>query len=311
MTKSKIALLFAGQGAQYVGMGRDFYEESPIAQAIFDIGEAFRPGTPEVCFRGSPAALSRLENLQPCLYLTDLAIAGCLADAGLQPDAVAGFSVGELAALAFAGVITDADGFRLATLRGSEMAGCALRYPCTLTAVIGLDAPQVCALAAEYTDIYPISFECPGQVSVAGFPEEMPAFCARVLAAGGRAVPLTVGGALHTPYMSLACAALTGALSCMTVSKARMPVFANLTGLPYPGNPAQVKDTISDEVMSCVRFEESVRHMAESGIDTFIEIGPGDTLSGYAERTVPGVKVFHISTLNEMREVLHQVRHNI
>lgn len=304
MTTRKIALLFAGQGTQYVGMGRDFYEESPVARAIFDIGEAFRPGTPEMCFSGSSAALSRPENLQPCLYLCDLAIAGRLADAGLRPDAVAGFSIGELAALAFAGVITDADGFRLATLRGSEMAGCALRYPCTLTAVLGLDAPQVCALAAEFTDIYPISFECPGQVSVAGFQTELPSFCAKVMAAGGRAIPLTVGGAQHTPYMSLACASLTGALSCMTVSKARMPVYANLTGLPYPGNPAQVKDTIADEVMSCVRFEESIRRMAESGIDTFIEIGPGDTLSGYVSRTVPGADVFRISTLDEMHEVL-------
>lgn len=304
----KIAFLFAGQGAQYTGMGADLYESNPIARIMYDVGEAFRPGTREQCFKGGHAALSVTENIQPCLYLTDLAVAACMADAGIQPDAVAGFSIGELAALAFAGVITDADGFRLAVLRGSEMAGCARRFPASLYAVLSLDTATVCALAAGFSDVYPISFECPGQISVAGEAAEMQHFCEKVIAAGGMAVPLTVGGAFHTPYMSTACAALTGALAYMTVSRARMPVFANLTGLPYPGNPASVKDTIADEVMSCIRFEESIRHMAATGIHTFVEIGPGDTLSELVTRILPDAEVLHVCSAAELNDVAAALR---
>ena len=133
----KIAFLFAGQGAQAVGMGKDMAEHLPVAKAVFDMGESLRPGVTELCFAGDPEELKKTENTQPCLYLTDYAIAQALVSAGVVPAAVAGFSLGEIPALAFAGVMTDADGFRFVSLRGETMAAESARHPGGMAAALG------------------------------------------------------------------------------------------------------------------------------------------------------------------------------
>lgn len=310
MNQNSIAFLFAGSLAGYgkEGMGYDFYQESPVARAIFDIGEIFRPGTLNRCFTARSGEKLPETDAQPCAYLTGLAIAASLADAGVVPAVTAGYSVGELTALAYAGVVTDADGFRLATVRGSESESCARRYPCVLTRVLNLDPVSVCAVASEFTDIYPTAFECEGQITVAGSAAEMPAFCAAVTKLGGLPVPKSGNGCYHTPYMATACAAMTGALAYMTVSPSRLPVFANTTGLPYPGNPNAVKDMIADGIMTGVRFCETLRNMAGTGISTFITVGDDGELAGFVRRTVDGARVLPVTCLSDFETVVSTVK---
>ena len=180
----KTALLFAGQGAQAVGMGADFYETSPAARAVFDMGEEIAPGITALTFHGDAAELAKTENTQPCLFLTDLAIAAALRENGLCPGAVAGFSLGELPALAFSGLLTEEDAFRLVLLRGQTMAKLSGEHPGAMAAVLKLDASTVEGICGQFTEIWPVNYNCPGQISCAGSKEQMDDFCAAVKTAG-------------------------------------------------------------------------------------------------------------------------------
>ena len=221
---SKIAFLFAGQGAQYVGMGRDLYESVPAAKEVFDLGESRRPGTLATCFEGPGEALTQTENTQPALFLVDLACARALSAAGVMPDAVAGFSLGEIPALAFTGVLSDADAFDTVVLRGNTMQTCGERHPGGMAAVMKLPPEEVERIAATFNCIYPVNYNCPGQIACAGAAGEIDAFCDAVKAAGGRAVKLAVSGAFHTPFLADATDALRRHLSGLALSAPKIPL---------------------------------------------------------------------------------------
>lgn len=301
---SKIAFLFAGQGAQYVGMGRDLYESVPAAKEVFDLGESRRPGTLATCFEGPGEALTRTENTQPALFLVDLACARALSAAGVMPDAVAGFSLGEIPALAFTGVLSDADAFDTVVLRGNTMQTCGERHPGGMAAVMKLPPEEVERIAATFNCIYPVNYNCPGQIACAGAAGEIDAFCDAVKAAGGRAVKLAVSGAFHTPFMVDATDALRRHLSGLALSAPKIPLYSDYTADLYPGDSEKIAETIAEQASRSVRWETIIRRMADTGIDTFIEVGAGATLSKLVSRTLTDVQILHVENAETLRETL-------
>ena len=301
---SKIAFLFAGQGAQYVGMGRDLYESVPAAKEVFDLGESRRPGTLATCFEGPGEALTQTENTQPALFLVDLACARALSAAGVMPDAVAGFSLGEIPALAFTRVLSDADAFDTVVLRGNTMQTCGERHPGGMAAVMKLPPEEVERIAATFNCIYPVNYNCPGQIACAGAAGEIDAFCDAVKAAGGRAVKLAVSGAFHTPFMADATDALRRHLSGLALSAPKIPLYSDYTADLYPGDSEKIAETIAEQASRSVRWETIIRRMADTGIDTFIEVGAGATLSKLVSRTLTDVQILHVENAETLRETL-------
>ncbi len=303
----KIAFLFVGQGAQYPGMGRDLYDAEPASRAVFDLAEARRPGTIAQCFSGDRETLSQTDNTQPCLFADSLACAAALTAHGVQADFAAGFSLGEITAMGYTGILSEEDAFSLVCTRGAEMHRCALAHPGSMAAVLKLQPEQVSALCGEFSDLYPVNYNCPGQISVAGSSDEMDAFLQRVKEAGGRGVKLAVSGAFHTRYMAPAGEKLQQALATMTVSPARIPLYANYTARPYPAERGEIVALCVAQLQNCVRFEETLRNLYADGADTFIEVGAGTTLSGFVNRTLTGVQVMHVSDVESLRQTLSQL----
>ena len=304
----KIAFLFAGQGAQSVGMGKDLYDNNATAKAVFDMGEELRPGSLKMCFEGPGEELTQTENTQPCLFLTDLACAKALEAAGVRADMAAGFSLGEIPALAFSGVLSDEDAFRLVTLRGKTMAECAGKHPGSMVAALKLDNAKVEEVCAGFENVYPVNYNCPGQLSCAGAVEELDAFVDAIKAAGGRAVKLAVSGAFHTPFMVDATKALKEALDGMTVSEPQLTLYANLTGGVYPEGKENIVDTVAKQASNSVRWESIIRDMAANGVDTFIEVGAGTTLSGLVKRTLTDVKVLNVCDKATLEETVKSLQ---
>lgn len=198
-----VAFLFAGQGAQHPAMGVDLIEASPAAAEVFAIVDEVRPGTSEQCRSASKEELSQTENTQPCVFVHDLAAATALRERGVVPAACAGFSLGEVAALTFAGAFDTRAGFELVCERAALMAAAAERHPGGMRAVIKLDAEQVENLAKQAgEDCWPVNYNSPQQTVVAGAPEALQELDVLVKGAGGRAMKVAVSGAFHSPYMT-------------------------------------------------------------------------------------------------------------
>lgn len=303
----RIAFLFAGQGAQAVGMGKDLAEALPVAQDVFSVGETVRSGVTELCFQGDAEELKKTENTQPCLFLCDLAIARALTAAGVTPEAVAGFSLGEIPALTYAGVMTDADGFRFVSLRGETMASASEKHPGGMAAVLKLTPDVVEETCAQFSEVWPVNYNCPGQVSCAGNATQIDDFCNAIKAAGGRAVKLPVSGAFHTPYMSEVAPVLRAALEETDLHAPHLPVYANRTAAPYPTDRAGMTELLSEQVCKPVRWEETLRAMAASGIDTFVEVGAGATLTGFVKRTLPDATALTVNDLPSYEAALKEL----
>lgn len=287
----KVAFVFAGQGAQYGGMGKSLCEASPAAAQVFAAADELRPGTSRQCFEGSAEQLSITKNTQPCMYCVDLAAGRALQEAGIAPDFVAGFSLGEIAALAFSGVFTPKEGFSFVCKRAEAMQEAAEKNPGSMAAVLKLTTSQVEELCAEFTNVWPVNYNCPGQLTVAGETKELEEFCKRAAEAGGRAVPLAVSGGFHSPLMEDASAALEAELRGYELHEPEMPVFANYTAKPYGGD---MRELVVKQVKNPVHWQETIEALAELGVDTFIECGPGKTLSGLIKKTIKGANVLRV-----------------
>lgn len=285
----RIAFVFSGQGDQHPGMGKELYESYDSAKAVFAMCDRLRPGTSEQCFGGTEEQLRETKNTQPCLFAAELAAADVLIGEGIAPDAVAGFSLGELVAATVAGIFDRETGFRLICRRGELMQEAALKHETSMVAVVKLAPETVTELCSEFPEVYPVNFNCPGQISVSGLSSSMKDFCDSVKAAGGRAIPLRVAGAFHSPFMKEAAEKFAAELAGVSISESSIDVYSNVTAEPYTSD---VRGLLSRQICSPVQWERTVRRMTASGIDTFIEIGPGKTLTNMIKKTDPEVKVY-------------------
>lgn len=305
-----VAFLFAGQGAQHPGMCRELAEREPAARAVFAAADAARPGTSAQCFEGTQEELNDTANTQPCVFAADLACARALEAAGVAPAAVAGFSLGEVAALTFAGAYTDEEGFELVCRRAELMADAAAKHPGAMRAVLKLDAPTVEALAREAGEAWPVNYNSPQQTVVAGAPAALEALDELVRAARGRSMPVAVSGAFHSPYMAEAADGLAAFLAGGRAPvEPRIPVIANRTAAAYPAGSAPEDararaELLAGQVSHPVQWVRTLQELEALGVDTFIEVGPGKTLTGLVKRTLKGARALACETPEQLDAVL-------
>ena len=301
----KIAFVFSGQGAQYVGMGKAFYDSIPAVKNLYDACEAFRAGTLEQSFTGDPENLKQTENTQPCLYLADVAAALALKENGIQPDGFAGFSLGEIPALALGGAYSLEDGFKIASIRGKAMAKASEGVNASMMAVVKIPSEQAEELAKPYDKIFPVNYNSPMQLVFSGDKEQLEAFGADVKAAKGRGLMLKVSGAFHSPYMTPAVEPFGEALKDFEVKLPELPVYANYTAKPYEGDP---KTLMLEQVNHPVQWTKLILRMAEDGFDTFIETGVGTTLQKLIKQILPDAKAYQVDSTESLQAVLEALK---
>jgi len=295
----KIALLFAGQGAQTVGMGQDLAAAFPAARAIFDrASQTLGYDLAAICFAGPEAELTKTEHAQPGIFLVSWVAFELLKQRlpSLSFQATAGLSLGEFTALAAAGVFSFEDGLKVVRARGQFM-----QEACDLTqggmaAIIGLDETktrEACAQAgAELANL-----NCPGQIVISGATAAIQRACELAKAAGAkRALPLPVAGAYHSQLMASAQPKLRQALAPIPLHLPSVPVISNVTARPH-ATAGEIAARLVEQVTASVRWEESIRHLLADGFTRFIELGPGTALTGFMKRIDKNAQVLNIADL--------------
>ena len=287
----KTALVFSGQGAQYPGMGKELYECSAAARQVFEMAERVRPGTLTQCFEGTKEELSLTINTQPCVFITDLAAAAAVAEKGIRPDFTAGFSLGEIAAIAFAGMLSYEDAFRLVCRRAELMDKAAHEHPGAMAAVMKITPQQTEDICAAFQQAYPVNYNSPAQTVVAAAENEIDALCEKVKESKGKAVKLAVSGAFHSPFMDTAAAGMRDYLQQVTLQDPTIPVYANCTAQPYSGD---YRELIAQQINHPGRWQTIVENMIQEGADRFIEVGVGKTLTGLIKKINGDVSAVNI-----------------
>lgn len=304
---SKIAFVFPGQGAQYPGMGKSIYENSKATRELFEKCESLRPGTLATCFEGTEDELRQTANTQPCLYLTGLGTALALNEQGIFADAVAGFSLGEICALAYAGGYSAEDGFRVVCERGALMQQAAIENDTAMTAVLKAAPETVEKVCGESPHVYPVNYNSPQQTVVSGLRCELDLFKQRMSEEGFRCVDLAVSAAFHSPYMAGAAEKFGAVLEGTQMQYPKIPVYSNTTAQKYPEN---IKDALCTQIKSPVKWTDTINNMVNDGIEIFIETGTGKTLSGLIKRIAPSAKIYTVNEYSDIEKVISEVKAN-
>lgn len=294
----KCAVVFPGQGSQRVGMGKELASEYPIARETFEEADdvlGFRLS--RLCFEGPEEELVRTENAQPALVATGIAVYRVLQEEGFEPQAAAGHSLGEYAALVAADAIDFKDALRTVRLRGELMEAAVPNGAGTMGAILGLDDETVRSLCAEEEGIvFPATYNAPGQVVVAGKTEAVLRVMERARERGARrAQRLNVSGPFHSPLLAGAGEALAEKLAGVAMRPPKFPVYANVTARPVE-SVSQIKENLARQVSAPVRWVETIENMAADGISSFVEAGPGKVLSGLIKRILAGAQLASVES---------------
>lgn len=301
---SKIAFTFPGQGAQYAGMGKEFYEEYPLCRQVIDCASRVTGlDLPALCFEENEK-LHITEYTQIAILSVSAAILKLLEEKGLHSEVNAGLSLGEYGALLASGVLLPEDAFALVRKRGIYMQE-AVPVGGAMSAVLGLAAERIEEICRETEgDVFVANYNCPGQIAITGEENAVEAAAVKLKEAGAkRVLPLKVSGPFHSPLLQGAGERLKMALEQVEIQPFSTPYVSNVTG-KYVTSPGQVKELLVRQVSSSVRWQQSVECMLADGVDTFVEIGPGKTLTGFLRKINRGAKGYHVETPEDMEKVL-------
>lgn len=304
---SRIAFVFPGQGAQYIGMGREFYESSKSAKEVFELAsEATGLDIPALCFEENDR-LNVTEYTQAAMLACEAAILRAVQEAGIVPEVNAGLSLGEYGALIASGALTMEEAFRVVRKRGIFMQG-AVPVGGAMAAVIGMDGEKIAGICEETDGMVTVAnYNCPGQVVITGEEKAVDAAGAALKEAGARRViPLNVSGPFHSPMLQKAGEQLGMVLEDVTVHDIAIPYVANVTA-EYVTEKNQVKELLSRQVAASVCWQQSVENMLSQGVDTFLEIGPGKTLTGFLKKIDRNAVGLHIEKPEDLEEILRKL----
>ena len=306
-TAAKIAFCFPGQGSFEAGMGRDIAEAVPAARAVFESGSAASGLDLErLCFHAPPEELFDTAVQQPALVATSLAVLAAVRDRGLEPDFVVGHSVGEFAALAAAQAMTADEAIALVRERGIAMAEAAARHPGSMAAILGLEDEVVETLCRKILGVWPANYNCPGQIVVSGEHAAVDECIQQAQSHGARrAVKLKVSGAFHSPLVARAADRLRPAIERIKFQEPVSPFMSTVTARIESAQ--RMGPLLVDQLTAPVRFTQSATELMRDGVRTFVEVGPGNVLSGLVkriDRSVKSISVNDLASLDKLHEAL-------
>ena len=301
---SKVAFVFPGQGAQYVGMGKDFYEQIPVSRKVYTIAsEVTGLNLPGLCFKENEQ-IDITEYTQIAMLATEASMLAALQEKGVKADVAAGLSLGEYGAILTAGAMSLEDVFRVVRQRGILMQK-AVPTGGAMCAVLGMDGEKIAKICEETEGIVSVAnYNCPGQIVITGEEGAVAAAAEKLKEAGARrCIPLKVSGPFHSEMLKGAGEKLAGVLVDVELKEFSMPYVTNVTA-DYVTDISEIKELLGRQVYSSVRWQQSVERMIADGVDTFIEIGPGRTLTGFLKKINKNVTGLHIEKVEELEEVV-------
>ena len=305
---SKIAFVYPGQGAQKAGMGADFYEKSPLAKAVFDEAEEIlNLDMKALCFEENDR-LNITEYTQAAMVTTCLAMTEVVKAAGLTPDMTAGLSLGEYCAIAAAGGMSNTDAIRTVRARGILMQNTVPAGEGAMAAILGMSGEAIENVIGDMEQVSVANYNCPGQIVITGETSAVEEAAEKLKEAGAkRTVMLNVSGPFHSPMLKPAGEKLGKVLETVGFTSLQMPYVTNVTAEPVD-DISETKELLMEQVSSSVRWEQSMERMIEEGVDTFVEIGPGKTLSGFMRKINRDVNMYHIGVWEDVEVVVNALK---